>query len=111
MAKPTAQQCHALTTYFVNKVKEASGESPVVNRNKARWGFEALLMDYTPDKSRKIIDYYIEHWDSPSLDWFMFNYDKVVMALEESIKVEAQRLARRKATQERLEQWRNRWQN
>lgn len=110
MAKPAAQQCHALTTYFVNKVEEETEKKPVVNRNKARWGFESILMDYTPTQARELIDHYVEHWDNPTIDWFMFNYDKVDIAKQDYEEEKAKQDARRKATQARLEEWRNRWQ-
>lgn len=110
MAKPTAQQCHALTTYFVQKVKEETDRQPVVNRNKARWGWDSVLIDYTPSQARELIDYYVEHYDRPSIEWFLFNYEKVDLAKQEHEENESRQRARRKATQERLEQWRNRWQ-
>lgn len=111
MAKPTPQQCHALTTHFIGQYTESKGYKPSVNRNKARWGFESLLMDYTPAQARELIDYYIEHWESPNLDWFMFNYEKVDEAKQDHDKAEAVAEKRRKATAQRLEEWRNRWKN
>ena len=108
MAKPTAQQCHALTTYFVGKVKEDSGKAPVVNRNKARWGFESVLMDFSPSDARELIDFYVAHWERPSIEWFLFNYDKVCVAREEHEEDARRRAERRRITQERVERWRQR---
>lgn len=110
MAKPTAQQCHALTTYFITAVSESTGTRPAVNRNKARWGFESVLMDYTPTEARELIDYYIEHYDRPSVEWFLFNYEKVDVAKREHDENELIAAKRREATAQRLEEWRNRWQ-
>ena len=109
MAKPTAQQCHALTTYFVNEYEAAYGHKPTVNRNKARWGFESILMDFSPVEARQLIDYYIKHYAKPSLEWFLFNYDKVVDAKNDHEKEETLRAARRRETEKRLEEWRQRW--
>lgn len=109
MAKPTAQQCHALTTYYIKQFTDVVGFAPVVNRNKARYGFEGLLMDYSPEDSRKIIDYYLAHYANPSVDWFIYNYEKVVVAMEEYIENEEAQQKRREATAKRLEEWRNRW--
>lgn len=110
MAKPTAQQCHALTTYFIQKYTDVVGKKPSVNRNKARWGFESILMDYTPTDARGLIDYYMEHYNNPTVEWFLFNYEKVDNAKQEHEENEAAAERRRAATAKRLEEWRNRWQ-
>ena len=111
MAKPTAQQCHAMTTYFINKYTEVVGRSPSVNRNKARYGFEGLLMDYSRDEAHTLIDYYIEDYPDPRLDWFLYNYEKVIEDMKESEAEEQSRRKRREETQRRLEEWRNRWKS
>lgn len=110
MAKPTAQQCHAMTTYFVNQYSDITGQRAVVNRNKARWGFEAVLMDYSATETKRLIDFYLSSESSPTLDGFLYNYDKVVVDIKEREDRDKSREARREATQERLERWRNRWQ-
>lgn len=111
MAKPTAQQCHALTTYFVDAYTGVVGKKPVVNRNKARWGFESLLMDYDPVESRELIDFYVKHWNTPSLEWFLFNYEKVISARDEARAKERSSERRREETRARLENWRKRFGN
>jgi len=110
MAKPTAQQCHALTTYFMQQYAEKVGRSASVNRNKSRWGFESILMDYTPTQARELIDYYLGHYENPSIEWFLFNYEKVESAMQEHNENELIAAKRRNETQRRLEEWRNRWQ-
>lgn len=109
MATPTAQACHALTTYFISKYEEVVGTRPVVNRNKSKAGAYGLLMDYTPSQARELVDYYIEHWDSPSIQWFWYNYDAVDTAKQEHETNEESARKRREVTQARLEEWRNRW--
>lgn len=111
MTKPTVQQCHAMTTYYSKKYSEVTGKSTVVNRNKARWGFESVLMDFSPVETRELIDYYLEHYNTPSIDWFLFNYDKVVVAKQEHNEKEKVAEKRRQQTAERLEEWRNRWKS
>lgn len=111
MAKATVQQCHAMTTYFVKQFQEVTGRSTVVNRNKARWGFEAILMDYSTEQIKQLIDYYLKYYPTPNVEWFLFNYDKVVEALQEHEEKEKIAEKRRQQTAERLEEWRNRWQN
>lgn len=110
MAKPTAQQCHALTTYYMTAYAEKVGRPASVNRNKSRWGFESILMDYTPTQARELIDYYLDHWETPTVEWFLFNYEKVDAAKQDHDKNELIAAKRRAATAKRLEEWRNRWQ-
>ena len=69
------------------------------------------MMDYSPADARELIDYYIEHWDSPNLDWFLFNYERVEQAKTDHDEQEAVAAKRRAATEKRLEEWRNRWKN
>jgi len=110
MAKATAQQCHALTTYYISKYTEEVGKAPLVNRNKTRWGFEAMLLDYTPEQARELIDHYIEHYSTPTIEWFLFNYEKVDEAKKEYEQYKVSSAKRLAETQKRLEEWRNRWQ-
>lgn len=109
MAKPTAQACHAMTTYFTKKYKEVVGTSPSVNRNTARYGFEGLLMDYSPANARELVDYYIEHYSEPVLQWFLYNYEKVDAEKQEKEEKKLSEAKRRKETQARLQEWRERW--
>lgn len=110
MAKPTAPQCHALTTYYVSAYTKAFNSRPVVNRNKARWGFESILMDYPPEDAKRLIDYYLEHFENLSLDWFLFNYDKVEQHRMDAAREAKLAAARRKETEARMKEWRERWQ-
>lgn len=107
---PTAQQCHAMTTYFLNAYREVVGREPVVNRNKARAGWAGMLMDFTPTQAKELVDYYLDHFTNPKIDWFLYNYEKVQEAKNDHDENELRLAKRRKETQERLEQWRNRWQ-
>lgn len=109
MATPTAQACHALTTYYMGKHREVTGQEPVVNRNKAKAGAYGLLLDYTPTQARELIDYYVEHWDNPSIQWFLYNYEQVEIAKQDHEKAEESARKRREVTQARLEEWKNRW--
>lgn len=109
MAKPTAQACHAMTTYYINKYTEVVGKAPSVNRNASRYLWEGLLMDYSPTDARTLVDYYIDKWEKPVLQWFLYNYEKVEEAMQDHALNEERQRARRKATQERLDQWRNRF--
>lgn len=108
MAKPTPQQCHALITYFMTKYEEVVGSKSNLNRNKARWGFESILMDRTPAEARALVDYFFKHYE-PDVDWFIWNYEKVVES-QEQYEVNQEALKhRRNETQQRLDEWKKRW--
>lgn len=108
--KPTAQQCHAMTTYYATKYKDSFGRTPVVNRNKARWGFEAILTDMSTEDAKVLIDWWLndESAEKQDLDWFFYNYDKLLVVRQE----EAQNLERRKKlmaeSAKRVAEWRAR---
>lgn len=93
----------------MNKYEQKFGRSAAVNRNKARWGFDSILMDYTPASARELLDFYINHYDNPNLDWFLFNYEKVDVAKVEFDNNQVLVAKRREETAKRLEEWRNRW--
>src|SRR5690348_5133832 len=103
MAKPTAQQCHALIDYFSKTYVKKVGRDASFNRNKARWGFEGMLMDYSPTDARTLVDFYLDHWDNPNMDWFLYNYEKVDEGLQEHNERETSAAKRRAVTQQRLE--------
>lgn len=108
-AKPTAQQCHAMTTYFASAYQAKVGKPAVFNRNRARWSWESVLMDYTLHQARELVDFYLEHWPEPNLDWLFYNYEKVDLAIADHNREEEVRRARRAMTQKRLDEWRERW--
>lgn len=107
MPKPTAQACHAMTTYYIGRYEAARGHAPVLNRNKARYTFEGLLMDYSTSEVKAILDYFFEHFER-DLEWFNYNYEKVIAAKKEHERNETLRDARRIETAQRLEQWKQR---
>jgi hypothetical protein len=104
MAKPTAQACHAMTSYYIGRYTETRGHAPIVNRNKARYTFEGLLMDYTSTEVKQIIDYFIEHYER-DLEWFNYNYEKVVKARQEALAEKFAQAKRRADTALAMERW------
>jgi hypothetical protein len=66
-------------------------------------------MDYTPSQARELVDFYLEHWAEPNLEWFFYNYEKVDQAIADHNQEEEARRIRREQTQKRLDEWRERW--
>lgn len=109
MATPTAQQVHALITYYKGAAEAQVGKRVTINRNASSYAFKSILMDYSPSEARELIDYYVKHYE-PDLQWFTYNYEKVDDAMREAAQEDEMRAKIRKETAQRLEEWRNRWQ-
>lgn len=111
MAKPTAQQCHTMTSYYVTKYKEKYDRAPTgVNRNTARWNWEGILTDMNLDAAKKLVDFYFETNNERKhpLDWFFYNYEKLEES-QEALKAEKQRRAKvMEESAKRAAEWRAR---
>ncbi len=104
----TPKQAHTLSTYFGKQFKAKYGYEQKFNRNKARWSWDNILMDYTMDEAKALIDYYLST-ASPNghnLDWFFYNYDKLAEAKEKTDEDRAALAAIREQTRIRTEEWR-----
>lgn len=103
-----AKTCHALTTYYLNGYQGKYGQKPVVNRNKARWGFDSVLEDLKPAAVMKLIDFYFSTSSTTrhSLEWFFYNYDKLIEKKAEYDRDEADRKKLREESRLRVEEWR-----
>lgn len=109
MAKPTAAQCHALTSYYEKQYKEKYKQAPNVNRVTARWNFDSILSGgLSPAQVKELLDYY---FTTPpvrrhELEWFFYNYDKIIKSFTDA---KRDREIREKLMQEskiRAERWR-----
>lgn len=110
MAKPTAQQCHAMTTYYVSKFKEKYGREPVINRHSARWGFESVLMGMPPAEAKKLLDFYFTTTSTKqhALDFFFYNYEKLIESLSALEQDKLRRKKMREESEKRAAEWRAR---
>jgi uncharacterized protein YdiU (UPF0061 family) len=106
----TPKQAHALVSYFSKKYEERYGVKPVINRYSARWGFDSILMDMTADETKALIDYYLEtvSVNSHNLEWFFYNYDKLLNSKRKRDEDVAEQAVIREATKQRTEEWRKR---
>lgn len=106
----SAKDCHVMTTFYLTEYDEKYGRKPLVNRHKARWGFDSVLQDMTMKEAKELILYYLDtHSDhGHSLEWFFYNYDKLVDKKNEFEKDEADRRRLRAESKRRVEEWRKR---
>ncbi len=108
MPKPTGPQVHSLITYFAKAV-EADGKKVSMNRNKAKFGFENMLRDYSMDDAKALIDFYVSKYTEPTSDHFLYNYEKVESLMAEAEADEKTRNRLREETKERLRLWKEKW--
>lgn len=104
----TAQVCHKLTSYYLTAYQDRYGVKPNINRHKARWGFDSVLEDLSAAKAMELIDFYLAAQSSNrhSLEWFFYNYDKLIDKKETYEKDEADRRKLRAASKKKVEEWR-----
>ena len=104
----TPKQAHALVTYFGQKYKKKYAIAPKSNRYAARWGFDSMLMDLTSEEIQALIDYYFETIspNGHTLDWFLYNYEKLAEAMEKRDEDVASLARIREETKRRTEEWR-----
>lgn len=110
MAKPTAPQCHAMTTYYINAFRERYKRDPNVNRNTARWNWEGILTDMPPSKAKELVDFYFSTTSQKqhALDWFFYNYDKLRDTMSDQEVDRERRRKMRAESEARAAEWRAR---
>lgn len=102
-----AKDCHALITYYVNSYEKKYGSKPNVNRYSARWGFDSILTDISSSKAKSLVDFYFRA-ESPrrhDLDWFFYNYSKLLDNMADADKDAAERVKLREESRKRAEEW------
>lgn len=104
----TAKDCHSLTSYYEKGYKEKYGHAPNVNRVTARWNFDSILGSLSLAQTRELIDYYFTTPPTRlhDLDWFFYNYEKLVKAMSDAREDTAHRKKLMEESKKRAEQWR-----
>ncbi len=102
-----AKDAHALTSYFIKQYKIKYEKDPVINRHSARWGFDSILMDMPTPEVKALIDYYLTtaSMKRHSLEWFLYNYDKLVEACRVQKEDAARRAKLREESEKRAKEW------
>ena len=104
----SAKDCHELSSYYVKLYKEKYGYQPNINRVKARWSWDSMYDAMNKKEIKSLLDYYFTtaSGTSHSLDWFFYNYDKLIEA-KGWVEKDQQNIDRlRNETEERARRWR-----
>lgn len=104
----TAAECHALTSYFKKQYKAKYGKEPVLNRNIAKVQFGNMLMDYSSEELRKLIDFYLSthSGNNHKINDLFYGYDKMVEAMRQHDEDAVMQERLRDETRRRVEEWR-----
>jgi len=106
----TAKDCHILTSYYEKLYREKYQTAAVVNRNTAKWGFDSILKGISPEETKELLDYWFSNNSAQRhpLQWFFYNYEKLIETRNAQSEDDARRAALRKETEERVRKWRER---
>ena len=100
-----------MVAYYEKGYKKKYGTAPSnMNRFAGRYGFEAVLGDMNMEDARQLVDYYFltQSPNKHALDWFFWNYHKLLKAKNEHKEDAVRREELRRASKERASKWRER---
>lgn len=103
-----AKELHALISYYEAGYKKKYGTKPVVNRVTQKWNFDSMLKSISITEAKELIDYYFTTPETKrhDLDWFFYNYDKLVKAMLDARKDAEHRAKLMAESKKRAEAWR-----
>jgi hypothetical protein len=109
----TAKDCYALTSYYEKLYKARYGKAPIVNKFKARYGFDAILQGLKKDEQAAVyglLDYYFKtsSTNGHALSWFFNNYDRLEETKQLQYEDEQQKIRLRAESEERARKWKER---
>ncbi len=105
VAKNTiAQQGNALVTLYIQCFERKYFNKPLVNRHRVKWGFQDMISDLGYQSAHDTIEYYFKTsgQNNHSVDFLLYNYEKVFQVMEEIIKDQKNREELRKQTEQRV---------
>ena len=106
----TVKTTTALTNKYVTLYTKKYGTKPHVNSYKARFAFDTMLNTLAAEEIEELLEYYF-HTISTSghnLDWFLYNYESLAVAMEAQKQDQIQQDIVRRETERRTEEWRKR---
>lgn len=105
MAKSDNQLAFSLLTMYSNEYELKYGKSCQINKFRDKWAMLDLIDSVGYDRAKELISYYFKTTSNNrhSLQWFMYNFDRLDDML---MKTEADKIRRekiRRATREMVE--------
>lgn len=109
----SAKDCHTLISYYEKLYKEKYGTAPVVNRHTARWSFDGMLKGMSMAEVKSTLEYYLttNNASRHKLDWFFYNYDKLLENRRDSESDSEHRAKLRRESEQRAREWREKFGN
>ena len=102
-----AQDCHAMTSYYIKLYKEKYGAAPTVNRTVARWDWAGILEDLSIDESKALLEFYFTTSNKGHpLTNFFYTYDKLIESMKDQEKDSKRRKKLLEESEKRSREWR-----
>lgn len=85
----------ALLSRYSKLHKERYGQKPTINLNVEQWASDALVESYGLQKCYDLLEYYFYVNSNPSWNYFAYNAESVLKAIEDRRKDTEERRIRR----------------
>ena len=89
MTKEEAKQAYALVSLYIALYKNQYNKQPIVNRYREKWAMNDVIDTVGYDRAKQLIEYYFKcNKPGHSLNWFLYNFDKlddVLIKLEQDL--------------------------
>lgn len=104
----TAKDCHEMTSYYEKLYKAHYKSAPNVNRVTARWNFDSVLKSLSKAETKSLLEFYFTTASTVrhDLEWFFYNYNKLIKSMEETEVDRAHRQKLMEESKKRSERWR-----
>jgi len=104
----SAKEANELTTHFVKVYRLRYGVPPIINREKARWSWENMLIDLSFKEVKELIEYYLDSvsQDGHSFSGFIYNYHKILEVQRAQTEDAENRKKLMQSSKTKVEEWR-----
>lgn len=91
MTKDTAQKAYTLVSLYSSLYKDKYKKNIIINKHREKWAMADVIDSVGFDKAKELLTYYFKiDRGSHSIDWFLYNFDKLDYMLTQ-IKDDAER--------------------
>lgn len=108
MVEPTTAQINTLVSYFLKVYAKVDGGKPTdFNRFRDKWAFKDMLVDFSMDEAKGIIDYYLStpRYTHPT-KYLLYNYEALNNIMQDAAKDKVDLARLRAESKIRVELWR-----
>lgn len=101
------KEVQGLLTYYEKLFNENYSRPPKLNRYKHKWAFTDMLSDMSYATAKEVIEFYFKTGASGhTVEGLIYNYDTLLIAMEETKRDAVERKKLRDETRERVRRFR-----